>query len=129
MARSDDVVITLPLTEETRGFVSEAAIAAMKPTGVLVNVGRGPVIDEPALVRALRESGSAARRSTSSSRSRSRRPPALRARQPAAVPPLRGQHAGLAGGRPCARSCGTSSASAAASGSRTSSTRRSATEA
>ena len=55
MERSDDVVVTLPLTEETRGFVSEAAIAAMKPTGVLVNVGRGPVIDEPALVRALRE--------------------------------------------------------------------------
>jgi phosphoglycerate dehydrogenase-like enzyme len=53
--RSDDVVVTLPLTEGTRGFVSEAAIAAMKPTGVLVNVGRGPVIDEPALVRALRE--------------------------------------------------------------------------
>jgi len=55
MERSDDVVVTLPLTEETRGFVSEAAIAALKPTGVLVNVGRGPVIDEPALVRALRE--------------------------------------------------------------------------
>ena len=55
MERSDDVVVTLPLTEETRGFVGEAAIAALKPTGVLVNVGRGPVIDEPALVRALRE--------------------------------------------------------------------------
>jgi phosphoglycerate dehydrogenase-like enzyme len=51
--RSDDVVVTLPLTDDTRGFVGEAAIAAMKPTGVLVNVGRGPVIDEPALVRAL----------------------------------------------------------------------------
>lgn len=55
MERSDDVVVTLPLTEETRGFVGETAIAALKPTGVLVNVGRGPVIDEPALVRALRE--------------------------------------------------------------------------
>jgi phosphoglycerate dehydrogenase-like enzyme len=55
MGRSDDVVVTLPLTEETRGFVGEAAIAALKPTGVLVNVGRGPVIDEPALVRALRD--------------------------------------------------------------------------
>ena len=55
MERSDDIVVTLPLTEETRGFVGETAIAALKPTGVLVNVGRGPVIDEPALVRALRE--------------------------------------------------------------------------
>ena len=55
VGRSDDVVVTLPLTDETRGFVGEAAIAALKPTGVLVNVGRGPVIDEPALVRALRE--------------------------------------------------------------------------
>jgi len=55
MKRSDDVVVTLPLTEETHGFVNAAAIAAMKPTGVLVNVGRGPVIDEPALVRALQE--------------------------------------------------------------------------
>jgi phosphoglycerate dehydrogenase-like enzyme len=53
--RSDDVVVTLPLTEETRHFVGEAAIAAMKPTGVFLNVGRGPVVDEPALVRALRE--------------------------------------------------------------------------
>jgi phosphoglycerate dehydrogenase-like enzyme len=53
--RSDDVVVTTPLTAETRGFVDEAAIAAMKPTGVLINVGRGPVIDEAALVRALSE--------------------------------------------------------------------------
>jgi phosphoglycerate dehydrogenase-like enzyme len=53
--RSDDVVVTLPLTHETRHFVGEAAIAAMKPTGVFVNVGRGPVVDEAALLRALRE--------------------------------------------------------------------------
>ncbi len=54
-ARSDDVVVTLPLTGETRHFVGEAALAAMKPTGVLVNVGRGPVVDEQALLRALGE--------------------------------------------------------------------------
>ena len=53
--RSDDVVVTLPLTEETRRFVGADAIAAMKATGVFLNVGRGPVVDEPALVRALRE--------------------------------------------------------------------------
>src|SRR5262249_15600761 len=55
MRRSDDVVVTTPLTDETRGLVGEAAIAAMKPTAVLVNVGRGPVIDEAALVRGVRE--------------------------------------------------------------------------
>jgi phosphoglycerate dehydrogenase-like enzyme len=55
MQRSDDVVVTLPLTTETRGLVDEASIAAMKPSAVFVNVGRGPVVDEAALVRALRE--------------------------------------------------------------------------
>ncbi|HEX9186850.1 MAG TPA: D-2-hydroxyacid dehydrogenase, partial [Vicinamibacteria bacterium] len=53
VARSDDVVVAAPLTPSTRGLVGRAAIAAMKPTGVLVNVGRGPVVDEPALVSAL----------------------------------------------------------------------------
>jgi phosphoglycerate dehydrogenase-like enzyme len=53
MARSDYVVVAAPLTPDTRGLVDAAAIAAMKPTGVLVNVGRGAVIDEPALVDAL----------------------------------------------------------------------------
>jgi len=55
MARSDAVVVAAPLTPETRGMVGAAAIAAMRPTSVLVNVGRGPVVDEPALVRALQE--------------------------------------------------------------------------
>jgi phosphoglycerate dehydrogenase-like enzyme len=53
MARADDVVVAAPLTPATRGLVGRAAIAAMRPTAVLVNVGRGPVIDEPALVEAL----------------------------------------------------------------------------
>jgi phosphoglycerate dehydrogenase-like enzyme len=52
-ARSDDVVVAMPLTPETHGFVGRAAIAAMKSTAVLVNVGRGPVVDERALVEAL----------------------------------------------------------------------------
>jgi len=55
LARSDDVVVTLPLTPSTRGLVSRDAVAAMKRTAVLVNVGRGPVVDEPALVEALEE--------------------------------------------------------------------------
>ena len=55
MRRCDDVVIAAPLTPETRGLVSEDAIGAMRKGAVLVNVGRGPVIDEAALVRALAE--------------------------------------------------------------------------
>ena len=53
MRRSDYVVVAAPITPETRGLVSREAIAAMKPTGVLVNVGRGPVVDESSLVEAL----------------------------------------------------------------------------
>jgi phosphoglycerate dehydrogenase-like enzyme len=53
MARADDVVVALPLTPETRGLVGREAIAAMKRTAVFVNVGRGPTVDEGALVQAL----------------------------------------------------------------------------
>jgi phosphoglycerate dehydrogenase-like enzyme len=53
MRRADDVVVAMPLTPESRGFVGPAAIGAMKETAVLINVGRGPVVDEAALVRAL----------------------------------------------------------------------------
>lgn len=56
LARSDYVLVATPLTAETRAIVGEREIAAMKPTAVLMNVGRGPCIDETALVRAL-ESG------------------------------------------------------------------------
>lgn len=49
----DYVVAAAPLTRETRGLIGEAEIAAMKPTAVLMNVGRGPVVDEQALIRAL----------------------------------------------------------------------------
>src|SRR5512143_885087 len=52
MGRADDVVVAMPLTPESRGFVGEHAIDAMRPTSVLINVGRGPVIDEAALVPA-----------------------------------------------------------------------------
>jgi phosphoglycerate dehydrogenase-like enzyme len=55
MAGSDDVVVTLPLTPQTRGLVGRDAIAAMRPTGVLVNVGRGEAVDETALVEALEQ--------------------------------------------------------------------------
>jgi len=53
MAASDYVMVAAPLTPETRGLVGAAQIAAMKPNGVIINVGRGAVIDEPALIAAL----------------------------------------------------------------------------
>lgn len=53
LAESDVVVLCLPLTEETRGLLSAARLALMKPTAVLVNVSRGEVVDEGALADAL----------------------------------------------------------------------------
>ena len=53
MAVSDYVLVVTPLTAETRGLIGEAEIAAMKPDAVLMNIGRGPVVDEAALIRAL----------------------------------------------------------------------------
>jgi len=53
LAASDYVLLAMPLTGETRGMIGAAQIAAMKPTGVLINVGRGAVVDEQALVAAL----------------------------------------------------------------------------
>ena len=53
MAASDYVLLAAPLTNETRGMIGTTQIAAMKSTGVLINVGRGAVVDEPALIEAL----------------------------------------------------------------------------
>ena len=55
MAVSDYVLAAAPLTEDTRNLIGEKELAAMKPTGVIINVGRGPVINEPALIRVLQE--------------------------------------------------------------------------
>ena len=52
----DFLVALTPLTAETRGIVGAKVFAAMKPTAYLVNVARGGVVDEPALIAAL-ESG------------------------------------------------------------------------
>jgi phosphoglycerate dehydrogenase-like enzyme len=55
LAESDYVVLSMPLTAETRGMIGEAELRAMKPTAVLVNIARGAVVVEEALMRALRE--------------------------------------------------------------------------
>jgi len=56
IAASDYLLAVLPLTPETRGMLGSAQIAAMKPSAVFINVGRGQVVDEAALIQAL-ESG------------------------------------------------------------------------
>ncbi|MDX2202386.1 MAG: D-2-hydroxyacid dehydrogenase [Hyphomicrobiaceae bacterium] len=53
LPQADVVVLTCPLTPETTGLIGAAAFAAMKPSAVLVNVARGAVVDEPALIEAL----------------------------------------------------------------------------
>jgi len=55
LRRSDFVSIHAPLTEETRHIISEAELKKMKPTCVLVNTSRGPLVDEKALTEALKE--------------------------------------------------------------------------
>lgn len=54
LAASDIVSLHLPLTEATRGLLDRQALASMKPGAVVVNTARGPIIDEPDLVEALR---------------------------------------------------------------------------
>lgn len=52
---ADAFVVTVPLTPDTRSLVDPAAFRAMRPNAVLVNVARGPVVDEQALFDALQE--------------------------------------------------------------------------
>ena len=53
LGSADFVVVLLPLTEDTRGIIGREALAAMKPTAWLVNIARGAVVDEAALIAAL----------------------------------------------------------------------------
>lgn len=55
LGESDYVVLSVPLTAETRGMIGEAELRAMKSTAVLVNIARGAIVVEDALLQALRE--------------------------------------------------------------------------
>jgi phosphoglycerate dehydrogenase-like enzyme len=53
LSRSDVIVLTLPLTEDTRHLMDRSRFAAMKPDSILVNIARGAVVDTDALISAL----------------------------------------------------------------------------
>ena len=53
LAEADYVVLAAPLTDLTRDMIDAAALAAMRPSARLINVGRGGLVDEKALVEAL----------------------------------------------------------------------------
>lgn len=55
LTESDFVVLALPLTQETAGLIGEKELRAMKSTAYLINIARGDVVDEEALIRALEE--------------------------------------------------------------------------
>ncbi len=55
LQESDYLVIALPLTEKTRGLIGEKEIAKMKKNAVIINIARGEIIVEPALIKALQD--------------------------------------------------------------------------
>ncbi len=55
LARADFVSIHVPLLENTRGIIGEVELKQMKPTAFLINTSRGPVVDQEALVAALKQ--------------------------------------------------------------------------
>lgn len=60
LARSDVISLHCPLTPQTRHLIDARALAAIKPTAILVNTARGAIVDQPALVAALNDGGIAA---------------------------------------------------------------------
>ncbi len=57
LGEGDFVMLAAPLTPETRGMIDAKALAAMKPGAVLINISRGGLVDEPALIAALQAGG------------------------------------------------------------------------
>jgi D-2-hydroxyacid dehydrogenase (NADP+) len=55
LGKSDYIVLSVPLTSETRHIIGEAELSSMKSSAYIINVGRGDLIDEEALIRALDE--------------------------------------------------------------------------
>ncbi|MGL4555567.1 MAG: 2-hydroxyacid dehydrogenase, partial [Gemmataceae bacterium] len=53
LAEADYVVVSVPLTPETRGLIGKSELATMRPTSILVNIARGAVVDTDALTEAL----------------------------------------------------------------------------
>jgi phosphoglycerate dehydrogenase-like enzyme len=55
LSLSDWVVVTAAMTSETRGMIGEAEFNMMKPTGFIINIARGPIIEEKAMIQRLKE--------------------------------------------------------------------------
>jgi phosphoglycerate dehydrogenase-like enzyme len=55
LSRSDIVSLHLPLMPETRGFIGQGQLAKLKPSAILINTARGPIVEQAALVEALTE--------------------------------------------------------------------------
>ncbi|OKH55878.1 D-2-hydroxyacid dehydrogenase [Scytonema sp. HK-05] len=55
LPEADYVVIATPLTKDTKGLIDEAALRLLRPSAYLINIARGAVVDEPALLKALGE--------------------------------------------------------------------------
>jgi len=55
LAAADAISLHCPLDDHTRGLIGEAELRSMKPSALLINTARGGIVDETALIRALRE--------------------------------------------------------------------------
>jgi len=54
-SEADFLIVLVPFSKETHHLIDEPVLVAMKPTGILINLARGPVVDEQALIRSLRD--------------------------------------------------------------------------